>query len=177
LFPEQFAACETEWAERTVRQAVVAARDKVPADPSGATNLLRQTAVRLSDMGNFPGAQKLLLDGRRQVVQARLDGARREARALVAKDRFREVSELARRFEEELRQEAAEVGEGPTLTKFREMYGFLGDVAERVARGVAPGLLALGCSVTPLPGDVAVSLWLRSAGVPVGKAAAGGPGR
>src|SRR5262249_41208492 len=138
-------ACEEDWAKRTAQVATAAAAELSKKDPAQATTHLRKAADVLATVGKFPAANATLLDGRRRAGVARLEAVRRQAKALVAKDRFIEASELAERFEADVREEAALVGEARTVTAFRDLYAALAEVDRRLVRGLEARLLALGC--------------------------------
>jgi hypothetical protein len=152
----------TPWATRTADAATAGAKALLATDPSKAAVQLRSVAQELNSFGTYATAQKTLRGARHQTFLAWIDAVRREARALLAKDRFEEAAELARQFEEKAREDAVAVGEGETLARLRQQYGFFRDLARSVSRGLAPRLFAVAyCPLSGLPGGLSQVGWLQ----------------
>jgi hypothetical protein len=142
LFPSlkpQLRRGETGWAERTVDAGIKEADALIRSDPDKASLRLQQVSRMLSEneLGNVEEGR--LWTARRKAMLARLELAKREALALVAKEKeardgFRLAAQRARRVFEEMENEAGVVGLAAALKEFRDGYVFLGEEVLPAAR-------------------------------------------
>src|SRR5207302_645133 len=125
---------EGRWVARTLDADLAGAGKRIREDPAAASAHLRQLAGEIRQLGDFPDAQRRLLDARRQALLGRLDLARQQGRVLVAGDRFQAAAAAAQQLEKEVSEKAREVGTVPEVTQFRAGYDFLAELARQAGK-------------------------------------------
>jgi hypothetical protein len=122
---------EIEW---TVDTEVAAAEKSLATDPVGSSVSLSKLAERLKSSRWFSQVENRLLAARLRAVRATLEAAKKDCRELIKADRYLDAQAAAERVGTALREEAKAVGLDDDLTKFREGYRFLGDLARQAEK-------------------------------------------
>jgi hypothetical protein len=131
LWTNRVRSWEEGWAGRTVDAVVAEVEPLLKNDPARASNQLQMAARDLAAFGEYPAAQNKLLVARRQAFRARLDAARREVRALLAKDQYQAAADLAKQLGEDASREAQLVDQAADLKDFLDTCAFLAELAAR----------------------------------------------
>jgi hypothetical protein len=131
---EEIHGWESAWADRTAAAVVKDVGPGLKKDPDAASTRLRAAADELRDLGEYPAAQEKVLAARRQAVQARLELARIQLRELVAADRYQAAAADADKLATGWEAEARAVGLTDELTRLRQGYAFLADLARQAGK-------------------------------------------
>jgi hypothetical protein len=116
-FESRLRAAEDAWVERTVAAALQEAESLLKTEPLRASRQLRELADALAPSDRHAGAREQLREGRWRAVYACLEQLRREARGLIAQERYAQAAEAATRLEEALSGELADLNRDPGLAE------------------------------------------------------------
>jgi hypothetical protein len=125
---------ESAWAERTVTVTLTETDRLLLTDPGQASSRLRQVAHDLANLDRYPHLQDKLLAARRKAFLNAFESGKRQARSLLAQDRFQVASDLAQRLHATLLDEAAVSGLADEFAIFCENYRFLADLARQAGK-------------------------------------------
>jgi hypothetical protein len=163
LYNDKLHAWEEDWVRRTVTQTDEEVKDLIETAPEKALKRLTGVAQTIKELGEYKHQQTRLTLKRGKALQGVVDVLRGKLVTLIKRRQYQELAERARKFEEEYRKDAADVGMQKLLTDIRDFGDFFAMLDRQVAVDGARQLLGLSCSPpTASPASLAIAVWMSA---------------